>query len=87
MFEALAEAGINIQMITTSEIKISVLVDRAAADAALRAVHQAFGLDRPINDASAPFTPSCTPRPPFPRTPAADDDSPPPRPRRAWKTW
>ena len=46
MFEALAEAGINIQMITTSEIKISVLVDRASAAAALRAVHQAFLLDR-----------------------------------------
>ena len=46
MFEALAAAGINIQMITTSEIKISVLVDRASAVAALRAVHQAFLLDQ-----------------------------------------
>jgi aspartate kinase len=45
MFEALAEAGINIQMITTSEIKISVLVVRAAAAQALRAVHKAFALD------------------------------------------
>ena len=41
MFKAIAAAGINIQMITTSEIKISVLVDRAAAVAALRAVHKA----------------------------------------------
>jgi aspartate kinase len=46
MFEALADIRVNIQMITTSEIKISVLVDRAAAVPALRAVHQAFELDR-----------------------------------------
>ena len=45
MFRALTEVGINIQMITTSEIKISVLVDRSEAKAALRAVHQAFELD------------------------------------------
>ena len=44
MFESLADAGINIQMITTSEIKISVLVQRSEATAALRAVHQAFAL-------------------------------------------
>ncbi len=46
MFRALAEAGVNILMITTSEIKISVLVARGEAAAALRAVHQAFGLDK-----------------------------------------
>jgi aspartate kinase len=46
MFRALAEAGINIQMITTSEIKISVLVRRDEALAALRAVHAAFELER-----------------------------------------
>jgi aspartate kinase len=45
MFEAIATIGINIQMITTSEIKISVLVDRAAGVLALRAVHKAFRLD------------------------------------------
>ena len=45
MFRSLAEAAINIQMITTSEIKISALVDRDKAEAALHAVHQAFGLD------------------------------------------
>jgi len=45
MFEAIAAVGINIQMITTSEIKITVLVDRAAAVGALRAVHKAFLLD------------------------------------------
>jgi len=46
MFRALANAEVNIQMITTSEIKISVLVERIAALTALRAVHQAFELDR-----------------------------------------
>lgn len=47
MFRALAEANCNILMITTSEIKISVLVARNEAASALRSVHQAFGLDRP----------------------------------------
>lgn len=56
MFEALADAGINIEMITTSEIKISVLVDRASAAAALRAVHRAFALERWDNAPSAPFS-------------------------------
>ncbi|MCA9132948.1 MAG: aspartate kinase [Planctomycetales bacterium] len=51
MFRALAEAGINIQMITTSEIKISVLVAREQALAALRAVHQSFKLYRRPGDA------------------------------------
>jgi aspartate kinase len=46
MFEALAEAGINIEMITTSEIKISVLVERASAAQALRVIHKAFALDQ-----------------------------------------
>jgi aspartate kinase len=45
MFEALAREGINIEMITTSEIKISVLVDREVAAQALRAVHRVFALD------------------------------------------
>ena len=44
MFGALAEAGVNIQMITTSEIKISALVHRDQAQVALRAVHKAFRL-------------------------------------------
>ncbi|MBL9092160.1 MAG: aspartate kinase [Planctomycetaceae bacterium] len=47
MFRSLADAGINIQMITTSEIKISVLVDREQGPAALRTVHQAFELQKP----------------------------------------
>ncbi|MGN0988921.1 MAG: ACT domain-containing protein, partial [Eubacteriales bacterium] len=42
MFEALYSAGINIQMISTSEIKISVLVDRKDADSAVEAIHDAF---------------------------------------------
>jgi len=45
MFRALADAGINIQMITTSEIKISVLVGRDRSQEALRIVHRAFGLE------------------------------------------
>ena len=45
MFRGLAEKGINILMISTSEIKISVLVERDLAAEALRAVHEAFGLD------------------------------------------
>ena len=46
MFEALAREGINIKMISTSEIKISCVVDEADAERAARAVHSAFGLDR-----------------------------------------
>jgi aspartate kinase len=46
MFQALGEAGVNIETITTSEIKISVLISREQATAALRAVHAAFGLDK-----------------------------------------
>ena len=42
MFEALYEAGININMISTSEIKISVLIDEEDSDKALRVVHDAF---------------------------------------------
>lgn len=54
MFRALAQKGINLLMITTSEIKISVLVDRDAAVEALRAVHEAFELDREPPLASPP---------------------------------
>ncbi len=42
MFEALYESNINIQMISTSEIKISVVIDAEAADRAVSAVHKAF---------------------------------------------
>ena len=44
-FRALAEAGINIEMISTSEIRISMLVDVDDLDKAVRACHSAFGLD------------------------------------------
>jgi aspartate kinase len=46
MFELLGKAGINIQMITTSEIKISVIVDEASVDQGASLVHAGFGLDR-----------------------------------------
>lgn len=46
MFEALADAKINIQMITTSEIKISVIVAETQGEAALRKIHSAFELDK-----------------------------------------
>jgi aspartate kinase len=44
-FSALADAGVNIEMISTSEIRISVIVDENAVDAAVQAAHSAFGLD------------------------------------------
>ena len=46
MFRFLAEEGINIQMISTSEIKISVVVDEKYLELAVRVLHQAFGLDK-----------------------------------------
>ena len=45
MFEALAEKGINIQVISTSEIKISVLIAEAYAELAIRTLHSKYGLD------------------------------------------
>ncbi|HCP01344.1 MAG: aspartate kinase [Alphaproteobacteria bacterium] len=45
MFSALAERGINIQVISTSEIKISVLIAEEFTELALRALHTAYGLD------------------------------------------
>jgi len=77
MFEALSHAGINIQMITTSEIKISVLVDRASAVPALRAVHLAFMLDQ-LNGGTPPssavFKPSQSPHRAMKLVPLADGD-------------
>jgi aspartate kinase len=46
MFGALADKGVNIQVISTSEIKISVLIDAAYTELAVRALHAAYGLDR-----------------------------------------
>ncbi|EED32486.1 asparate kinase, monofunctional class [gamma proteobacterium NOR5-3] len=54
MFEALADVGINIQMITTSEIKISVIIEEKFLELAVRALHSSFGLDaEPIEDSAA----------------------------------
>jgi len=52
MFRTLSEEGINIQMISTSEIKTSVLIDDKYMELAVRALHKAFGLDQaqsPLN--------------------------------------
>lgn len=46
MFRVLAEEGINIQMISTSEIKISVIIDEKYLELAVRVLHQAFDLDK-----------------------------------------
>jgi aspartate kinase len=45
MFATLAERGINIQVISTSEIKVSVLIEEEYTELALRALHTAYGLD------------------------------------------
>jgi aspartate kinase len=47
MFSALAKDGINIQMISTSEIKISCIIDSKYTELAVRALHDAFELDKP----------------------------------------
>ncbi|WP_028455951.1 aspartate kinase [Chitinilyticum litopenaei] len=48
MFRTLAEEGINIQMISTSEIKISVVVDEKYLELAVRVLHKAFGLEQAV---------------------------------------
>ena len=57
MFDALAEAGVNIQMISTSEIKTAVTINEEKIDEAARVVHSAFGLDDEIADETPPATP------------------------------
>jgi aspartate kinase len=52
MFKALADVGINIQMITTSEIKISVIIEEKFLELAVRALHSSFGLDKEPQDES-----------------------------------
>ena len=47
MFKTLADEGINIQMISTSEIKISVVIDEKYLELAVRVLHRAFDLDKP----------------------------------------
>jgi aspartate kinase len=48
MFRVLSEEGINIQMISTSEIKTSVVIDEKYMELAVRALHKAFDLDQPV---------------------------------------
>jgi aspartate kinase len=45
MFEVLSKEGINIMMISTSEIKISCVIDEKQLQQAMKALHKAFGLD------------------------------------------
>ncbi len=52
MFACLAELGINIQMITTSEIKISVIIEEKFLELAVRALHSSFGLEKEPKDES-----------------------------------
>ncbi|NVJ69321.1 MAG: ACT domain-containing protein, partial [Alphaproteobacteria bacterium] len=49
MFDTLAEKGINIQVISTSEIKVSVIIDAEYTELAVRALHTAYGLDAPTD--------------------------------------
>jgi len=51
MFKALADEGINIQMISTSEIKISVVIDEKYLELAVRVLHRAFDLDKAPEEA------------------------------------
>ncbi len=60
MFAALAGEGVNLKMITTADIKISVLVDRAEGRWALQAVHRAFDLHLPRPGAGKPAAPGAT---------------------------
>jgi predicted amino acid-binding ACT domain protein len=52
MFRSLSEEGINIQMISTSEIKTSVVIDEKYMELAVRALHKAFDLDEPAAELS-----------------------------------
>jgi aspartate kinase len=53
MFGTLSDEGINIQMITTSEIKTSVVIDEKYMELAVRSLHKAFGLDAPLASTAA----------------------------------
>jgi aspartate kinase len=50
MFEVLSQEGVNIIMISTSEIKISCVIDEKYLELAMRSLHSAFGLDQPRSD-------------------------------------
>lgn len=60
MFNAISTAGVNVRMITTSEIKISVLVDRDDAARAVSAAHTAFGLEITDGQTNAAIAPGMT---------------------------
>ena len=68
MFKALAEKGINIQVISTSEIKVSVLIAADYTELAVRALHTAYGLDAAGGMTDAP--PSARPAGPVPSSTA-----------------
>src|SRR4029079_5780875 len=61
MFRALADAGVNIEMISTSEIRITTIIAEDALETALRALHAAFELERPeaIEAAAGGGRPPC----------------------------
>lgn len=71
MFAALADAGINMKMITTGDIKISVLVDKNDGVKALRAVHKAFELDKPRPGSGLPIDAANGERTAFQKRPPA----------------
>jgi aspartate kinase len=57
MFKVLASAGINVQMISTSEIKVSCVIHSNYTELAVRELHTAFGLDRPASEGVAESVP------------------------------
>jgi aspartate kinase len=58
MFACLGRAGINIQLVSTSEIKIAVIIDEKEAERSARMIHAEFGLGRllPANAETQPLT-------------------------------
>jgi aspartate kinase len=80
MFDVLAREGVNIQMITTSEIKISVLVDRGSAVPALRAIHKVFELERTGDNPLPSFQPAKSTTRAMKLVPLADADPAEPMP-------
>ncbi len=58
LFDCLGCGGINIQLISTSEIKIAVVVDEKDVDQAAKLTHEAFGLGRPLSRALR-YQPAC----------------------------
>ena len=54
MFNALAKKGINIKVISTSEIKVSILIDEEFTELALKTLHSAYGLDRDTDRIGSP---------------------------------